>query len=457
MNDVTYWLNIAFAAVLLALITWLGTRGIKEKTEEDFLIGGRSIPWWMLAGTISAGIIGGGVLLVFSEYVYTYGISAFCIIGGIVLGTLLIVPVANRFKPLADRQAFYTLPDLFAHEWGRTAGLLSTIIVGFWTLCFIVMQLVSAGKVLQSMTGWPYWIGVIVAACAVGSYLILSGFRAVVITDVLQYLALLLLLLIAWPFAVSQVSWKEIWSTATTTHLEWGKAVGFFVLGCLNMIVSADLWQRIYAARTVRDAKLGIRVAAGLVFVIGVLLFMLPLYAKIMSLHSEANQALIDSLNHLLPRWMFGFALVGVLSTVIATLDTMVFILGVSIGHDIRVRQLGMPVANRIQYTRLAMVLCLACGVVASILFPQLLEIGFALSTLGLVLAPPLLMRLTKHMQPSHLGVNMSLIAGLVAVVLIILVLGLTPENTLFALVASVIGLIVGDAYTWLCRKQRTG
>ena len=118
-------------------------------------------------------------MMVFSQFAYSFGLSSLCIIIGIVLGTFLLVPVALRYKGLADEQGFYSLPDLFRYEWGEFAGWTSTAVVAVWTLGFIAMQLIAADLLLQYMAGVPYWVGVVLAATVVASYLVTGGFRSV--------------------------------------------------------------------------------------------------------------------------------------------------------------------------------------------------------------------------------------------------------------------------------------
>lgn len=446
------WKNAVEAGALVLFMIVLANKGSKRITEEEFLVGSRDVPDWKLAGTVASGVIGGGVLLVFSEYAFRYGLAALCIIAGLVLGTLAMIPVALKFKNLADRQLFYTLPDLYSFEWGSRAGLLTTVIVAFWTIGFIVMQLVSAGDLLALMTGLPYWVGVVVAAATVASYLIASGFRAVVITDILQYLALLLLLVFIFPLAATKVDLVAALRMPSHEHFRLGDAIGFFVLGALNMVVSANMWQRFYAAKNLAHARRGFGYSAVLIALSGLLLLIPPLFARTVLPNVPGNHALTSSLALLIPRWLLGFGVVAILSTVIASLDTMVFILGLSIGHDLYVRQLKMPVGDRVKSTQVAIAVALFVGACLSIVFRELLSIGLALSSLGLVLAPSLLTRLTRWKLPPRaveVGLALGILTAAGLVVGNFFVPGLlSPENTLAALVAAIIGTAVGRVFS---------
>ena len=81
-----------------------------------------------------------------------------------------------------------------------------------------------------------------------------------------------------------------------------------------------------------------------------------------------------------------------------------------------------------------------------------MLETGLALSSLGLVLTPSILMRLTRW-KPYPLAVELSLALGLLTVVVLIGWARLTPKNVLIALVASVVGTLIGTLLSWMRRK----
>lgn len=450
MLNITDNYNALLTAIgMLALMAWVATRKSKDISEEDYLVGGRDVAYGPLSTAIAAGVVGGGILLVYTEYAFSFGLVSLFIIGGIVTGTVLMVPVAKKFKRLADTQMFYSLPDLYNYLWGPRAGMLATITIFFWTVGFILMQLISAGEVLRFMTGVPYWVGVILAAGTVASYLLTAGFRAVVITDRIQYMALVVLLVIVFFPATLQVNLGEAFVGAAIRPIDWSEAIAFFILGALNMIVSADMWQRVYAARNEVHAKRAFWLAAALVAIAGVLLLIPPLYARAMLPAVPPNEALYRSLQLLLPQWLLGFGLVGVLATIIACLDTMVFVLGISIGHDLRVRQLERPVEERLRSTRITILLTLILGSIISILFKNLIALGLALSMLGLILTPSLIMNLFGRTL-TRKSVETGMICGLVATVGF---LGscvanpswLTPRNALIALVGAILGTIVGS------------
>lgn len=444
------WYDYLLTIGLFAVVVVIGLYVTRGATEEDYFVGGRRVPWIQLALSIAAGVLGGGVMMVFSQFAYSFGFSSLCIIGGIVLGTFLLVPVAIRYKNLADKQGFYSLPDLFRHEWGRFAGWTSTTVVAIWTLGFIAMQLIAAGFLLKAMTGLEHWVGVVAAAAVVASYLVVGGFRSVIITDCLQYVALGLVLIIVLPASFPNINWGS--ALEHTGQMDPARAVGFFFLGGLNMVVSADLWQRIYAARSPVDARRGVQVGALLVLV-GGLLLMAPALASTGLFDStvDTRGALVLALRAYSPRILLGLAMAAILMSVMSTLDTMVFVLSLSISHDFLVESLGKSVRYRKQSAQIAMVLSLLAGAIVAAPFDDpddLLNVGIAVTSIALILAPPVLISRPKKKMCKR-AVNWSLSLGLA--VAAVLVVGeaafgdvLTPENSIAVLGGSIIGAILG-------------
>jgi SSS family solute:Na+ symporter len=445
---------IAFSAAAFMLFVLVGVRGASRLTEEDYLIGGRNVGSMLLAGTIAAGVIGGGVILVFFEYAFRYGLAAFAIIGGVSLGLIALNFVALRYKPLADQQAFYTLPDLYRYFWGPRAGLLASVVILLWTGGFIVMQLIGAGTIVAVMTDWPYSYGVIAAAVTVASYLLASGYKAVIATDVLQYVVLILLLVVVAAFAVPQIADPTV-MFAFDERMDIGVAGAFFILGALNIIVSADLWQRIYSARSPQAARNGLLVGAALVLLAGALLFIPPIFARLYLPTAAPNHAAIESLSLILPSWLLGFGLVGILSTVIAALDTMVFVLAISTVHDIRVREIGDPADRRRRNMRITMALILVGGSLLAIWSPDLLNTALALSSLGLILAPSILLQLTRWPPPSA-GVQLSIALGLASLAFLFATSALSPETAVLSGIASMIGIAIGYIVNRISTKSNS-
>ena len=436
--------ELILAVVALALIHIVGAR--RARTDADYFVAGRTVGTMPLALSVASGIVGGGVLMVYGEYVYRFGWTALWIIGGLLLGLVMLDPVARLLKPVADKFECVSLPDLVGVAAGRTAAYCASAVVLVWTGAFIVMQLISGGLLLNVLTGIRYEYGVVIAGALVLTYLLRGGMQSVVRTDILQYAVLGLLFLVATVPATTSLARTPI----TLPSMDAGSAAGFLILGALNVVVSADLWMRMYAARSVGAARKSLVWAGVFVLALSLLATMPALYAVATKIAVPPNQAFIAALRVLLPNALFGLAIAGTICIVLAALDTMLFVFGVAGANDIASRADMITPLRRRRWVQIVMICAFMAGVAVAMRFRELLMVGLALSSVGLALVPittALLWHTRKgNVQPRVSGRSAvgSLALGTVAVLLLPLVTPLTPETALVSLPAAIAGWFVG-------------
>src|SRR5580698_6581033 len=89
---------ILYGGLMLAVSSyWM----FKVKKPADYLVGGRSLPFWVLTGNITAGCIGTGVIIGGSGLAYQHGWAGSAYPIGLGVGTAvagLIFAVMRRYK-----------------------------------------------------------------------------------------------------------------------------------------------------------------------------------------------------------------------------------------------------------------------------------------------------------------------------------------------------------------------
>ena len=433
-------LQIIIVIMGLLIMSGIGIFTTRRGTEDDFFVCGRRLGAFTLGGSMAAGVVGGGVLLVYSEYAYNFGLSAFTIFLGLAVGLIALLFIAPRYKEEADKQQLYTLPDLFSLKWGRMSGLLASLVVVLWAFGFVVMQLIAASILLRELIPeLSSSVCVIIAAVVTLSYLIVGGLRSVVITDVIQYLVLVIFFAAVGLFSLFRTDLSGAVQGATS--LSMSDAAGFFILGALNVVVSADLWQRVYAAKSARSARAGLAGGAIGILIVGVVLTLPILHARASNVNVPANLSLIYGLRSIVPGAIISFIYLAVLCAVLSTLDTMIFVLGMSISNDIRTRFLGRPVAGRLLSAKVWMVVVAFVGALLAIIFPSLLTVGLALSSLGLCLVPAIIGNIFWKLRRET--VIAGLVCGLAALAAILFAGRLSPTYAVVTLPVAILGSVV--------------
>lgn len=226
-----------------ALITWIGHRASARQTDtREYFLGARSLPWWAVSASIVATTVSGvtfiGVpALVFAEggdYRYLQfaiaGILSKWIIGHWMLPKLYAGEFASPYELIRDRL-------------GDRLGQLAALLFFVGAVLGQGVRVFAVALVLQLLTGFSLItaIGLIVGFSALHTWY--GGIRAVVLTDVVQFLVFVLGGSFAIVFASQAVPGG--WDGLLQAGAESGK---FTVLDLqLDPALSFTLWAGVFA------------------------------------------------------------------------------------------------------------------------------------------------------------------------------------------------------------------
>lgn len=173
-------LSTALVLSATLLITNLISRR-KKTTKDDWEIGGRDLPFYVVIGTQLATAMGGGVLVGHVGNAYNFGLSIL-FYGLFSSSTLLFIAFISKW--LRDNK-FVTVPDVVQSFRGRSKTI--SIIAGIMSACvpfgWCISNLTAFAKLYTNMTGIS--INVLIACLAVVSILFVmpSGLKTVAWTD----------------------------------------------------------------------------------------------------------------------------------------------------------------------------------------------------------------------------------------------------------------------------------
>ncbi len=269
-----------FLAAVMGIGLWAARQ---EKTSEEFFLAGRSVGWIGVAGSIFGtnvsaahlvGMLGIGFSIGFAQSHFELGAIA------------ALMLLAYGFLPVYRKLQVYTLSDYLGRRYDSRSRTLYTVIL----LVVTVVQLTAAfyigsrslGLLLE---GTPlevtYAQGIFALAVVTASYTIFGGLKAVIYTDVMQSVLLLLagILLAVLTFQQPEVGgWSgmmafdaarplaeqkmHLYLPPSHPDLPWtGALSGLLVLHCFYWSTNQAIVQRALAARSDRQARVGIVVA----------------------------------------------------------------------------------------------------------------------------------------------------------------------------------------------------
>ena len=240
------------------------------KSSEDFMVAGRSLPWYILVGTLLATWMGSGSLFSGAGLGYRNGLAGLWSSGGAWLGIALIYFISKRIRNFGK----VTVPDIFEARYGNTAAVLATITTVIAYTTIVSYQFLGGGKVLSMVSGGLVSMetGILITALFAISYTVLAGMYSVVYTDVVNGILMTIGTIFALVFLIIEVGgFSEIilvsdplgkWQIFGNWHLErTGEisgpiiAISFFVPTMLLLMGDANMYQRIFSAKNGGSAK----------------------------------------------------------------------------------------------------------------------------------------------------------------------------------------------------------
>ena len=208
----------AIYLVIFIMIGFIATRYF-SRSAEGFYLGDRdfgAIPTALSAGaTDSSGWIFTGAV----GFAYAFGVSMMWICVGYTFGYFFnYICLAPALRRYTKRTGAMSIPHFFGVRFKEHTKLLrgvSSLIITLFFVIYTSAQLTSAGKAFEALVGWDYEHAIWVSAFLGTSYAFLGGYRAVVWTDVVQGLIMLLVLLVS-PFILIFYlgGWHVFWERA---------------------------------------------------------------------------------------------------------------------------------------------------------------------------------------------------------------------------------------------------
>jgi len=181
LSSLDYTVVLMYLAGTIALGLQIGRR---IKTGKDFFLGGRRLPWWAIGMSLVATDIGGTDIIGVGGAAYTHGMAVanFEWIGCV---PAMIVG-AFVFIPFFYRTGVYTVPEFLERRYNAKVRTVVAVCWLVFMACNLGIMLLASAKMMASLFGWPELWCILFTAGLVGLYTCSGGLEAVVYTDVIQ-------------------------------------------------------------------------------------------------------------------------------------------------------------------------------------------------------------------------------------------------------------------------------
>ncbi|NMC20907.1 MAG: sodium/solute symporter [Thermogutta sp.] len=294
MSALDLWIVGGYLFGIVALGCLAGLRR-RESKGSDYFLASKSLVWPMIGMALFATNISTIHLVSFAQNGYTSGLTY----GNFEwMAAFTLVILSLFFAPFYLRANVATLPDFLERRFNRPCrdylailSIFSAVVVhiGFSLLTgAIVLEGTVLAAFVDSPEQYRFWT-VVAMAAATAIYTIVGGLLAVVVTETIQTVVLLLgAACITWigfrmiggwgPLAesVHPVNLTILRSSADPTGITWYAVfLGYPVLGIWYWCTDQTIVQRVLGAKDENHARIG-PLFAGFLKILPVFLFVLP-------------------------------------------------------------------------------------------------------------------------------------------------------------------------------------
>lgn len=418
---------LAYSVVLFGIGFWAAR---KAKSQEDFLLGGRSLGPWVAGIAYAASSSSAWVLLGFSGFVYIAGPSALWMVPGIIAGYAAVWLWAGGVLQAASRDRNQlTLTEFLVEHAGNSSAKIIRIVASLLiAICFsfyVAGQFQGAGIAIDDLFATGFAPGVIIGALVILAYVFLGGFLAVSLTDTLQGLLMAFVAVLLPALAFIEAGGINGLQTALAEAPEsysaaFGDRAGFaalgFVLGLsatgFGALGQPHLIAWIMATKDSSARVKGAVVAMSWASLVFAGMAVLGLSARAILGGEAAPESVFFQLaQDLLPGILAGVVAAATLSAIMSTVDSQLLVAGGALSHDLG---LGQALGNRpVLISRLAIFAVSLAAMGLTFLAPASIfdRILFAWVALGAAFGPIVVAR-TLGFKPSGSVVLTGMIAG---------------------------------------------
>jgi SSS family solute:Na+ symporter/sodium/proline symporter len=251
-------------AYLLVLAALNFIRARRIKSQDDFMVAGRSLKWQVMVFTLICTWIGSGTFISGAEFASKAGISALWLAAGAWVGIIFIYFLAAKIHTFGQ----YTVGDLLEVRYGPAARLFGAIALILSFVSIVSYQFVAGGFILNVVSDGRISesLGTVIAAVFVILFTALGGMVAIAYTDLPNGIIIVLACLLAVPFVyvaagglqsaqqALEPGYFSIVNSQFGAH-PWLKAIGYFLSTMFLLMGVQSMYQKFYSARSARDAK----------------------------------------------------------------------------------------------------------------------------------------------------------------------------------------------------------
>ena len=328
-------LGLYFLA-LIAVAVWVILQ--KNKNTEDYFLAGRNVGWFVIGASIFASNIG-------SEHVVGLagtGAESGMPMAHYELHAWIVLLLGWLFLPFYIRSKSFTMPEFLEKRFdSRSRWFLSVFSLVGYVITKVSVTIYAGGIVVSELLGLSFWTGAIGIVIFTGVYTIIGGMKAVIYTETLQTIILILGSIIITYLGLQEVGgWQELKATVEPEHFNmwrpmsdldfpWtGMLFGGTIVGIWYWCTDQYIVQRTLAAHNIKIGRRGAIFGAYLK-ILPIFIFLIPgiiafaLAQKGMLTYDKADEVFPAMVKTLLPVGLKGLVAGGLMAALMSSLASV--------------------------------------------------------------------------------------------------------------------------------------
>ncbi|MFD0857881.1 sodium:solute symporter [Roseovarius aquimarinus] len=388
MEEANFSLSwIDYAIVLLYFVGVIAhgiyiSRKNKGSDSDGYFLAGRTIPWYLIGFSLFASNMSGSSFVGLMGGAYDNGVVIFNYEW---TAAFVLIIFAIFILPSYLRAKVSTVPEYLEVRYdvrSRRAFSLFTILA----IMFIdtAGALYAGGLVISNVTEYlNLWTAVAVLALVAGIYTILGGLSAVVVTDTVQAILLIVGAAAIFWIGLDQVGgWQELFTDiddekthlilpASDDFLPWTGLWGVILLGFYYWTINQFVVQRTLGAKTLREGQIG-AIFAGFLKIPNLFLMILPglIALKLYPDLSTPDLAFPTLAFELMPIGLRGLIMAALIAAIMSSLDSALNSAGTLVTLDF-VKPFK-PDLEEETYVKIGKVVTGVCMVIGAIYAPMI-------------------------------------------------------------------------------------
>jgi len=349
---------IAYLVGMLAVGAVVGK--LKIKDSEDYMVAGRRMGLFMVAFSLSANNIGGGSTTGLAGKAFgNWGMSA---VWYVLAASVAMIPLAY-FAPKIRKTLAVTIPEVVERRFGKSSATFTAVLNILALFCLTSSQIAASGAVIHTLLGIPTGLCLVIAGAVIIIYTTLGGMIADQISDLVQFIIILVGLAIATPFVINGCGgWSAIASKLPAeqlsfTKIGWVVIIGYIFNYFCTFLSGPEMISRFESAKdekTAMKASLlsGVLMAAMAIF--PTLLGLAALSVKDQLPGVVASSCMMDVTSKFAPSIITGLVSAAIISATMSSADSNLLCMSTMFMNDILMKYSGKEIADdkKIFYTR---------------------------------------------------------------------------------------------------------